>query len=118
MQTRGKHEYMYIGKAMFAFTNQNDDEEAPFSQFPGTTCALDSLVELHVALFRILEDIGGLHLSLLDWSFLQHDSFSKVLEELVQLNKSALNLLNVVVSCADGTKYTLSSSRSVGFELY
>jgi len=110
---------MRLGRVVIytGLTNENDDKETPLPQLPGIASALDTLVKLHVALLRVMQYSGSLLLRLLEWCFLQHNSFGQVLEQLAELDKGTLDLLNVVVSCADRTKHTLSSSRSVGFQL-
>lgn len=98
-------------------TNQNNDKETPLPQLPSVAGALDTLVKLHVALLGVFQYGGSLLLRLLEWCFLQYNSFGQVLKQLAELDKGTLNLLNVVVSRADRTKDTLSSSRSVRFQL-
>lgn len=78
--------------------DEEDDEEAPPFQLAGPACADDALVELHVALPRIVLHIGRLLLDLLHRRLLQDDLLREVLEELVELDESPLDLLYVVVA--------------------
>jgi hypothetical protein len=56
-------------------------------------------------------------LGLLNHRFLNDDSLGKILEELVQLDKSTLDLLNVVVTSTHSAENSASSGRAVGLEL-
>jgi len=57
---------------------------------------------MHVRGFRILDDVLGLLLDLLDRGLLDDNRFGEVLEELVELDEGALDVLDIVVAGANG----------------
>lgn len=97
--------------------NKESDEQAPPFQLAGVTSTLDTLVELNVTSFRVLLNVLGVLLGLLNHGFLDDDGLSEILEELVELNQSTLDLLNVVVTSAHGAENGAGSGRTVGLEL-
>ena len=78
----------------------------------------DTLVELNVASLRVLFNVLGVLLGLLDHGFLDDNGLGEILEELVQLDQSTLNLLNVVVTSTHSTEDGAGSRGTVGLELY
>jgi hypothetical protein len=64
---------------------------------------LDAFAKLNVSLFGIFDHVIGLFFCGLYGWLLDYDGFSKILEELVELLQSLLDLLNVIVTGADST---------------
>lgn len=81
--------------------NNHNDDETPLPELSRSCSTLGSLVKLNIALLGILQHVRRLDLCLLDWSFLYHNCFSKILEQLVELDECTLDLLNVIVSSSD-----------------
>lgn len=97
--------------------DDNGNEQAPPFQTTSTAGVCDTLVELNVAGLRVLLNVLGVLLGLLDHGFLNDNGLGEILEELVQLDQSALNLLNVVVTSTHSAKDSAGSSGTVGLEL-
>lgn len=81
--------------------DQQDNEEAPPFHFAGAARRRNTLVEMNIAGLSVLLDILRVLLCLLHHGFLDDDCFGQVLEELVELDERALDLLDVVVAGAD-----------------
>lgn len=62
---------------------------------------LDADLKVFVAGLCVFPDLCCLLLSLANGVFLKHNGFCEILEELVQFDKRLLNLLDIIVSCAD-----------------
>lgn len=62
---------------------------------------LDADLEVFVAGLCVFPDLCRLLLGLANGIFLEHDGFCEILEELIQFDERLLNLLDIVVSCAD-----------------
>ena len=102
---------VFVAQAKSKTNSQTDDddndesnEQAPPFQLASITSTFDTLVELNVAGFSVLLNIFGVLLGLLNHRFLDDDGLGKILEELVQLDQSTLNLLNVVVTSTDSAE--------------
>jgi len=102
-------------------TDNDDDEEsneqAPPLQLASVTSTLDALIKLNITSFGVLLNVLGMLLGLLNHGLLNNDGLGEILEELVELDQSTLNLLNVVVASAHSTKNGAGSGRAVGLEL-
>lgn len=97
--------------------NDESNEQAPPLQFAGVASTLNTLVELNVTGFGVLLNVFRVLLGLLDHRFLDDDGFGKILKELVQLDQSTLNLLNVVVTSTHSAENGAGSGRAVSLEL-
>lgn len=83
--------------------DQDNNPEAPPLHLACSTSGCDALVEMDVAGLGVLLDVLGMLLGLLDHGFLDDNGFGQVLKELVELDKGALDLLNVVVTGANSS---------------
>jgi hypothetical protein len=97
--------------------NDDNNEQAPPLQLASVASTFDTLVELNIAGFGVLLNVLGMLLGLLNHGLLDDDGLSKILEELVQLDESTLNLLDVVVTSTHGTENGAGGGRAVGLEL-
>lgn len=96
--------------------NDTDPEAPPFHP-SGTTSTGNTLVKLSITGFSVLLDVLGVLLGLLNHGLLNDDSFGEILEELVELDKSTLDLLNVVVTGTNSSKDGRSGCCAVCLEL-
>jgi hypothetical protein len=97
--------------------NDDNNEQAPPLQLASVTSTFNALVELNIASFGVLLNVLGVLLGLLDHRFLNNYGLGKILEELVQLDQSTLNLLNVVVTSTHSAENGTGSGRAVSLEL-
>lgn len=97
--------------------DEEDDEGAPPFQLAGAASVCDTLIELDVAGFGVFLDVLGVLLGLLDQGLLNDNGLGQVFEQLVELDKSALDLLDVVVTSTHGAEHSAGSRRTVGLEL-
>ena len=98
-------------------TDEEDDEGAPPFQLAGAASVCNTLVELDISGLGVLLDVLGVLFGLLDHWFLNDNGLGQVFEQLVELDKSALDLLDVVVTSTHGAKHGAGSRRTVGLEL-
>lgn len=98
--------------------DEHDDTQAPPLQLPCITSAFDTLGEVDIGSFGILDDVVGLFFGGFDGGFLDDDCFSEILEKLVEFYQSLFDLLDIVVAGADGSEDGGSCAGSVGFELF
>lgn len=97
--------------------DQNNDEEAPPLQLSAVLGVLDAYLQVLHAGFRVSLDLCSLFRSPLNRSFLHHNSFRQVLEELIELDKGLFDVLNIVVTRSDRSQDAVGSTSTVGLEL-
>jgi hypothetical protein len=78
---------------------------------------LYTLSKLYIGYLCILDDILGLILGGSNGGILDNDGFGEIVEELVELYKSFLNFLDIIVASADRAEDGRCCARTVGFEL-
>ena len=83
---------------------------------PRGPSAVNGLTNMNVAGFEMCVCFLSLLLNVLDQRFLLHDNGIEVLEELLQLNHCALDLLDRVVALLDVAQRALRLSPAVGVE--
>lgn len=93
--------------------NDKDNDTADPLELSCTTGMLDTLSELDVGSLCVGLDVLRLLLGLLNEWLLDSDLLGKVLEELVEFEESLFDLLDVVVTGADGTEGGGSSALTV-----
>jgi hypothetical protein len=91
----------------------NADTKADPLLFACGACTHDRTVNLHVALLQVLVCIHGLCLDVLHHRLLLHDDSVQILEQLLQLEHSLLDLLNGGVTLADVRERTLSLTATI-----
>lgn len=70
-----------------------------------------------IACFRVILDLMSCSLGLHHSRFLYHHGLGQILEELIELDESLFDLLDVVVSSTDRTKDAVGRASAVGFKL-
>lgn len=94
--------------------DSNADSEADPLLFACGPCAHNRSVDLHISLLQVLVGVHGLLLDVLHHRLLLHNDGIQILEELLKLKHSPLNLLNGSVTLADVGQSTLSLAATVG----
>ncbi len=97
--------------------NKQDDEEAPPLQLPCSRRRLDAFFQVDVALGCVIMNALRCLFSMLYPNVVQHDRLIELDEELAELLKRALDLLDVVVAGTDGAEGTGGVATTVGLEL-
>ena len=97
--------------------DEQADEEGPPLEFARSPCVVNTLRELNIGLFRVLDHVLGLFFGRLHGRFLDDDGLGEVLEELVELLEGTLDLEDIVVAKADCAKDRGCGTGAVGFEL-
>jgi len=98
--------------------DKNDNEEAPPLQLPGTASRSNALVKVDVACLCVVLYVFRVLFCLLHHGFLDDDGFGEIFKQLVEFEQSALDLLNVVVTSADGAKDGRGGGCAVRLELW
>lgn len=96
--------------------NDTDPEAPPFHP-SGTTSTGNTLVKLSITGFGVLLDVLGVLFCLLNHGLLDDDSFGEILKELVELDKSTLDLLDIVVTGTNSSKDGRGSCCAICLEL-
>ena len=91
----------------------NADTKADPLLFARSACAHDRAVDLHVALLQVLVCVHGLCLDVLHHGLLLHDNGVQILEQLLQLEHSLLDLLDSGMALADVRERTLSLTAAI-----
>ncbi len=96
---------------------KDNDEETPPLEFSPVPCALDAFGEMLITCFGVILDLVCCSLGLHHSRFLYHYGLGQVLEELIELDESLFDLLDVIVSRTNRTKDAVGRARAVGFKL-